>query len=334
VTAPRAGTPTAAGAPLRFDPAATTAIDACRLAQLDLARADPRVLSIEADLGDCGGEAFQAELPGQYFDFGIAEASAIGAAAGLAMRGRRPFVNTFGAFALMRAAEQVRLDVCYHRVPVTIAGMFTGIAAGFSGPTHHAIEDVAIARALPGLAVIAPADAVQAYDATIAAGSHPGPVYLRLGVEPGEPVYREHRPFRIGAGTVLREGSEVTIVASGLTMVPNALAAAELLAGEVSARVVDLPTIKPLDRDLLVRAARETGLVVTVEEHSVIGGLGGAVAEALAEAAPVPLRVLGLPDEYCGEICAYEEHLTRYGLDAAGIAAATAEAWAATGRRH
>lgn len=311
---------TPADAVTRFDPATTSAFAACRIAQRDLAEADARIMSVEADLGDCEGLPFRDAMPERFIDFGIAEASAVGAAAGMAMRGLRPFVNTFGVFALMRAAEQVRLDVCYHNAPVVIAGMFTGIAAGFSGPTHHAIEDVAVARALPNLTVISPADAVSAYDATVAAAAHPGPVYLRLGVEPCGQVYGGHQPFEIGRGRVLRDGPELTIVACGVTIVHTVLAAADRLAARgVAVRVVDMPTVKPIDRDLLVDSARRTGKVVTVEEHSTIGGLGSAVAEVLAAHAPVPLTMLGLPDAYVKEVGTYAEHLHRFGLDEQGI---------------
>lgn len=304
-----------------FDPATTPAFEACRLAQYHLALADERIYSVEADLGDCWGLPFRDEMPRRFLDFGIAEASAVGAAAGLALRGKRPFLNTFGVFAMMRAAEQVRLDICYHQVPVVIAGMFTGIAAGFSGPTHHAIEDVAVARALPNLTVIAPADAVSAYQATIAAAAHDGPVYLRLGVEAGAPVYHRPEPFRIGKATVLRDGADLTLVASGVSVVPSTLAAAELLAARgIDARVLDMPTIKPIDAESLEIAALETGHVITVEEHSVIGGLGSAVAEVLAERAPVRVTPLGLPDAFCKVIGSYQELMHRYGLDAEGIA--------------
>lgn len=325
------GTPR--GAITRFDPATTSAFAACRIAQRDLAATDARIVSVEADLGDCEGLPFRDAMPERFIDFGIAEASAVGAAAGMAMRGLRPFLNTFGVFAIMRAAEQVRLDVCYANMPVVIAGMFTGIAAGFSGPTHHAIEDVAVARALPNLTVIAPADAVSAYDATVAAAAHDGPVYLRLGIEPGGQVYTGHQPFRIGRGRVLRDGPALTIVASGVTIVHTALAAADRLARRgIVVRVVDMPTIKPIDRDLLVASARWTGMVVTVEEHSTIGGLGGAVAEVLAEHAPVPLKMLGLPDAYVKQVGSYAEHLHRFGLDEQGIENSVLDALASIGR--
>lgn len=306
-----------------FDPKTTTGIEACRIAQRDVARRDERVFAIEADLGDCWGQEFAAEFPDRYRDFGIAEASAVGAAAGLAMHGKRPVLNTFGSFAIMRAAEQVRLDICYNNVPVVIAAMFTGVAAGFSGPTHHTVEDLAIARALPNMTVLAPADATATYQATVAALAHDGPVYIRLGVEPGKPVYTLGDPFVIGSGTVLRTGRDLTIVACGLTIVPNVLEAADRLATQgIDVRVIDMPSIKPIDRELLIAAAQETGGVVTVEEHSTIGGLGGAVAEVLGEYAPVPLRMLGLPDAFSKHVCHYDDQLAAAGLNPESIATA------------
>jgi len=310
-----------------------SAVETCRLAQLELARGDRRFFSLEADLGDFGGFPFRDEFPDRYIDFGIAEASMIGAAGGLALRGKIPLINTFASFGLMRACEQVRLDLCYHKANAKIFGTFAGLQAGFSGPTHHSIEDVAIARAFPNMTVIAPADAVSAYWATLAAGHHPGPVYIRLAVDVTAQVYDEDCPFTIGKGNTLREGDDLTLVASGLTVVAEALAAADLLAAEgIRARVLDIHTIKPIDRELLAKAARETGLLITVEEHTVFGGLGGAVAEAVAEDEPVPMRILGIPDSYAEYVGPYPEHLRRYGLDAAGIAAAARQALPRKGR--
>lgn len=297
-----------------------SAVDTCRKAQFDLAARDARILSLEADLGDFGGLPFQAEFPDRFYDFGIAEASMMGAAAGFALRGKIPFVNTFGTFALMRAAEQVRIDLCYHNLPVKIAGTFAGVGAGFSGPTHHAIEDLAIARALPNMTVIAPSDAISAYHATMQAASLPGPVYIRLGLDVTPQVYGTDCPFQIGKGIELAEGSDLTIVASGFTTVSNALAARELLLKDgVKARVIDLHTIKPIDREILVKAARETGAVLTVEEHSLCGGVGSAVAEVLAAEFPVPMQFLGLPDAFAKDVGPYEYHLQKAGIDAEGI---------------
>ena len=300
-----------------------SAIDSSRLAQLVAAEADPRVLSLEGDLGDFGGLGFQSRFPDRFLDMGIAEANMIGVAAGLAMRGKVPCVNTFGSFALMRACEQVRIEVAYHQTNVKIFGSFTGLAAGFSGPTHHCTEDLAIARVLPGMVVLAPADPVAAYHLSSAAIEHDGPTYLRLGMEETPYVYDERAGFRIGRGVVCREGSDLTIVAAGLTSVAAALEAADLLAREeVSARVVDMHTLKPLDVELLVASAEATGPVLTVEEHSRIGGLGSAVAEALSEHRPGPARILGVPDEFTPELCEHQDHLRRCGIDGPGIASA------------
>ena len=310
-----------------------SAVETCRLAQLELARGDRRFFSLEADLGDFGGFPFRDEFPDRYIDFGIAEASMIGAAGGLALRGKIPLINTFASFGLMRACEQVRLDLCYHKANAKIFGTFAGLQAGFSGPTHHSIEDVAIARAFPNMTVIAPADAVAAYWATLAAGHHPGPVYIRLAVDVTAQVYAEDCRFEIGKGNTLREGDDLTLVASGLTVVAEALAAADLLAADgIRARVLDIHTIKPIDREILAKAARETGLLITVEEHTLYGGLGGAVAEAVAEDEPVPMRILGIPDSYAEYVGPYPEHLRRYGLDAQGIADAARQALPRKGR--
>ncbi|GAB2789332.1 transketolase family protein [Amycolatopsis magusensis] len=302
-----------------------SAIDTCRLAQLHAADADNRITSIEGDLGDCGGDAFAERHPERWYDFGIAEANLVGAAAGMASRGKIPFVNTFGGFALTRACEQVRLELAYHQSNVKIAGTFTGIVAGFSGPTHHCGEDLAIARAMPGMVVLAPADAVAAYQLTLAAARWQGPVYVRLGIDPTDQVYDDSASFSIGGSTVLREGEDVTIVAAGLTSVATAVAAADSLRSQdIRARVVDLYSIKPVDREVLVESARRTGLIVTVEEHSTIGGVGATVAEVVAAEAPVPVRMLGMPDEYAHEIGSYETQLRRCGLDVDSVTAAVA----------
>lgn len=294
---------------------------ASRRAQLDVASADPRIFSLEADLRDCGGDEFRDAFPDRSVDVGIAEANLIGMAAGLAIRGKVPFVNTFASFALMRACEQVRLDLCYHNANVKIAGIFAGLAAGASGPTHQCIEDLAVARSFPNMVVLAPADAVDAYHATVAASRHLGPVFIRLGVEPTPVVYGEGHTFTIGRGRVLRRGDHVGIIAAGLSSVPNALIAAGIL-GErgVAATVVDLSTIKPIDEALIARVAGETRFLVTVEEHSRLGGLGAAVAEVVGQTVPVPVHRIGLVDEYCRHVGPYHSQLRRCGLDPEGIA--------------
>jgi len=304
-----------------------SAVDTARLAQLDAAAQDPRVFSVEGDLADFGGLAFKERYPRRFLDMGIAEANIVGAAAGLAMRGKVPCVNTFGAFALMRACEQVRTDVAYHHANVKIFGSFTGLAAGFSGPTHHCIEDLAIARVFPGMTVLAPADSVAAYHLGRAAIEQDGPTYMRLGMDVTPQVHDEHAAFRIGRGLVLREGSDVAMIAAGLTPVVAAQQAADLLAAQgVRARVVDMHTIKPLDEDLILKSAETTGLLVTVEEHSRIGGLGSAVAEVLCEHRPTPLRILGVPDRFTSHLCDHDGHLRGCGLDADAIASAALDA--------
>jgi len=297
-----------------------SAVDTARLAQLDAAGRDPRVFSVEGDLADFGGLAFQERYPRRFLEMGIAEANMVGVAAGLAMGGKVPCVNTFGTFALMRACEQVRTDVAYHQANVKFFGSFTGLAAGFSGPTHHCIEDLTIARVFPGMTVLAPADAVAAYHLSRAAIEHDGPTYMRLGMDVTAQVHDEHATFRIGRGLVLREGSDVAVIATGLTPVAAALEAADLLAAQgVHARVVDMHTIKPIDEDLLLESAETAGLLLTVEEHSRIGGLGSAVAEVLCERRPTPLRILGVPDQFTSNLCGHDGHLRRCGLDAVGI---------------
>jgi transketolase len=305
----------------------SSAVESCRLAQLHAAERDERVFSLEGDLGDFGGLDFRDRFPDRYVDMGIAEANLVGAAAGLAMRGKVVFVNTFAAFALMRACEQVRLDVAYHRANVKIAGTFAGIGAAFSGPTHHCLEDIAIARAIPGMTVVVPADAASAYELTLAAARVDGPVFIRLGLDATPDVYEQPVGLEIGRGVVLRDGDDVTIVASGPCSVASAVAAgAQLAERGIEARIVDLHTIKPIDRYLLLESARATGLVVTVEEHSILGGVGSAVAEVLSGGCPVPMQMLGLPDEFAHELCTYPEHLSRCGLDAEGIRQAVEQA--------
>jgi transketolase len=324
---PGGGQEPAAGSPRWVARHGLAAAGTCRLAQRELARRDARFVSLEAGAGDRGGFAFRDELPERYLDGGLAAASLIAAAGGLALAGKIPLVNTFSSFALMRACEQVRLDLCYHHANAKVFGSVAGLEAGFAGPAHCTLEDLAVARSMPNLTVIAPADAIAAYHATLAAGAHAGPVYVRLAPMVTRQVYGEGCPFEIGQGIVLRDGDDLTLVAAGLAVVAEALAAADLLRRDgLAARVIDLHTIKPLDRALLARAAEETGLVITIEDHSVCGGLGGAVAEAVGEDYPVPMCILGVPDGCRERAEPYEDHLRRHGLDAPGIAASARRA--------
>lgn len=302
-------------------PGGLTAVAASRIAQYELARGDARFFSLEANPGDASGFAFRVELPERYLAWAGAEASLIGAAGGLALAGKIPLINLFSSSALLRACEQVRLDLCYHHANAKLFG-------SAEGP----VEDLAVARSLPNLTVIAPADATAAYHATLAAGAHDGPVYVRLARNATPQVYGsgcrfENCRFEIGRGIVLRDGSDLTLVAAGLGVVAEALAAAELLQRDgIDARVIDLHTVKPVDRALLRQAAEETGLILTIEEHPVSGGLGGAVAEALGDECPVPMRILGAPEAGGEPAGTPEERLRRHGLDARGIAASARRA--------
>lgn len=291
----------------------------CRQAQLDLARRDERIFSLEGDLG-LPSVPFVDELPDQYRQIGIAEANLMGVAAGMAMRGIKPFVNTFATFASMRACEQIRLDIAYHASNVNVVGYYAGISGGWAGPTHHCIEDIAIMRALPGMTILSPADAFEAYQATVAAARHEGPVYLRLGRSDTPRVHEHGQPFEIGRAMRLRDGHDATIVATGGLMVAEALCAAELLdRHDVTCRVLNVHTLKPLDVEALTAAARETGAIATLEDHNVVGGLGSAVASVLAERHPVPVDRFGISDRYCVRCDDYEKMLSLHGIAAQDV---------------
>ncbi len=264
---------------------------------------------------------FKAAYPDRFFDAGIAEQNLMGLAAGVATTGRVAFASTFAMFAAGRAFEQVRNSIGYPHLNVKIGATHAGISVGEDGATHQCNEDIALMRTIPGMTVIVPADDVEAKAAVRAAYEYDGPVYMRFG-RLAVPVFNdpETYEFQLGKGVVLREGTDVTIVATGL-MVAEALAAADEFAEKgVSAEVINIHTIKPLDEELVRASAAKTGHVVTAEEHSVIGGLGDAVLAALAES-PVPLRKLGVNDVF-GESGPAVDLLHKYNLDAAGIVAA------------
>ena len=240
---------------------------------------------------------FKKKYPSRFFDCGIAEGNMMSAAAGVAATGLTPFVSSFAMFAAGRAFEQVRNSVGYPHLNVKIGATHAGVTVGEDGATHQCNEDIALMRTIPGMVILNPADGVETRAAVEAAILHEGPVYIRLGraavpTVNTDPDYK----FEIGRGVTLAEGTDITIVATGY-MVHVALEAREALAAEgISARVLNIHTVKPLDTELIVRAARETGAIVTVEEHNVIGGLGSAVAEAVSEACPVPVSRIGVPD--------------------------------------
>jgi transketolase len=291
-------------------------------ALVTLGERDPRITVLVGDLAESTMVHFFAErFPARFIEVGIAEQNMCGIAAGLAAAGKIPFFATYGAFASCRAADQIRVTVAYSDLDVKIGGAHGGISVGPDGATHQALEEISIIRSIPNMKVIVPADYWESYKATIAAAETPGPVYIRFGREDVPVVTAEDTPFTFGQGEVFAEGGDLTIVACGV-MVYEALRAHEALAARgIAARVVDLHTIKPIDRGLLVRCARETGAVVTAEEHQVNGGLGGAVAEVLVQNHPVPMEFVGVNDRF-GQSGKPVELMKAFGLTAADIVAA------------
>ena len=280
----------------------------------------PNLVVLDADLAAATKTGiFKKAFPERHIDCGIAECNMVGIAAGLATTGKIPFVSSFAMFAAGRAFEQIRNSVGYPHLNVKIGATHAGISVGEDGATHQCNEDIALMRTIPGMVVINPSDDVEAKAAVKAAIDHDGPVYLRFGrlavpVINDNPDYK----FEMGKGIVLREGKDVTIVANGLCVAASLEAAEKLAADGIEAKVINIHTIKPLDEDLIVAAAKETGKVVTVEEHSIIGGLGGAVCECLAEKAPVPVKRIGVNDRF-GESGPAVALLEKYGLDGEGI---------------
>lgn len=278
------------------------------------------IVVLDADLAEATKTGvFKKAFPERFIDCGIAESNMMGVAAGLASTGLVPFASSFAMFAAGRAFEQVRNSIGYPHLNVKIGATHAGISVGEDGATHQCNEDIALMRTIPGMVVISPADDVEAKAAVKAAYEHQGPVYLRFG-RLAVPVIND-RPdykFELGKGVVLREGKDLTIIATGLP-VSSCLEAAEKLAADgIDAKVINIHTIKPLDEELVVAAAKETGKVVTVEEHSVIGGLGSAVCDVLAEKAPTKVLKIGINDTF-GESGPAAELIKKYGLDTDSI---------------
>ncbi len=293
-----------------------------------LAKEDPRIVDVEADLtGAHGMKPFKAAYPERSFNVGIAEANMVGVAAGLSACGKIPFVHSFATFASRRCFDQIAISVCYAGLNVKIVGSDPGVGAELNGGTHMALEDMGIMRTLPGMTVFEPTDSVQLRKALPAVARHEGPVYIRLFRRKAEKVFDDDYVFTLGKADLLRDGSDVTIIASGVC-VANALQAAAMLAGEgVSARVLNMHTVKPVDAEAVLRAAEETGAVVTAENHSVIGGLGSAVAEVLAEGRPAPLERVGVKDHF-GQVGKAPYLMGVFGIPPADIAKAARKALA------
>ena len=286
----------------------------------ELGRKYENVVVLDADLaGATKTGSFQKVFPERHVDCGIAECNMMGIAAGLSTTEMVPFASTFAMFAAGRAYEQVRNSIGYPHLNVKIGATHAGISVGEDGATHQCNEDIALMRAIPGMVILNPSDDVETKAAVEAAYRHDGPVYLRFGRLP-VPVINENPDyhFELGKGIELRKGQDVTIIATGLC-VSEALEAAEMLEKDgINAQVINIHTIKPLDEQLVLDAAKRTGKIVTVEEHSVIGGLGGAVAEVLGEKMPTPMLRIGMKDR-CGESGPAVELLKKYGLDAESI---------------
>ena len=287
---------------------------------VELGKKHPELVVLDADLAAATKTAvFKKSFPDRHFDCGIAEANMMGVAAGLSLVGKIPVASSFAMFATGRAYEQIRNSIGYPHLNVKIGASHAGITVGEDGASHQCNEDIALMRSIPGMVVMSPADDIEAKAMVKAAYEYVGPVYMRFG-RLAVPVIND-RPdykFEMGKGIVLREGKDVTIVANGLCVAASLEAAEKLAADGIDAKVINIHTIKPLDEDLIVAAAKETGKVVTVEEHSVIGGLGGAVCECLSEKAPVPVKRIGVNDVF-GESGPAVALLEKYGLDAEGI---------------
>lgn len=296
--------------------------DAYGEALKELGAINPNIVVLDADLTkSTKTSVFAKAFPERFFNMGIAEQNLIGTAAGLAAAGKIPFASTFAIFATGRAYEQIRNSVAYPKLNVKIAATHAGLTVGEDGASHQALEDIALMRAIPNMTVIVPADAEETRQAVNLAAEMKGPVYLRLG-RPGVPVlFDENYKFAVGKAVTVAEGTKATVIATGI-MVGIALEATEMLRGEgIDVRVLNMATIKPIDREAIITAAKETGAIVTAEEHNVIGGLGSAVAEVIGESCPVHLMRVGVQDTF-GESGKPDALLEKYGLTAGNIVAA------------
>lgn len=277
------------------------------------------IVVLDADLSKSTKTAVFAKAhPDRFFNVGIAEQNLMGTAAGLAAAGKIPFVSTFAMFAAGRAFEQVRNSICYPKLNVKIAATHAGLTVGEDGASHQAIEDISLMRSIPNMTVIVPADATEARKAVEFAAKYKGPVYLRLGRSSTPDIFGDSYEFEHGKAVQLADGKDLTIIATGIMVAPARKAAEELIELGISARVLNIHTIKPIDKEAIAKAAQETGAIVTCEEHSIIGGLGSAVAEVIVETTPVPLERVGVMDNF-GESGKPDALLVKYHLTSADI---------------
>lgn len=294
-----------------------------------LAKGDPNILALVADNGAIVYDEFRRDFPDQFINFGIAEANMVSVAAGLANCGKIPFAYTIAGFITMRSYEQVRNDVCLQRQNVKLAGVGAGVTYGTLGPTHHATEDIAIMRVLPGMTIIAPASPREAYQATIAAAKINGPVYIRLEATKEPELYDDRYVFTPGRGVRLAEGSDLTVIATGGIVYDALQSVKDLQQQGIKARLINMHTIKPLDADIVIKAAQETGAILTLEEHSIIGGLGSAVEEVLLRDLhkPIVFRKMGVMDCFCTGYGSHHELRAMNGLSGNDIKDAVLEVY-------
>jgi transketolase len=276
---------------------------------------DQSVVCLGSDItGSVGCDLFANAFPDRFISLGIAEQNCAGVAAGLALAGKIPVFSTYGVFAALRATDQIRVSVCYNNLHVVIGGAHSGVSVGPDGATHQALEDIGIMRVLPGMTVLSPCDATQTKKATLNAIENcQGPVYIRFGREAMPDFTNENEPFIIGRAQVMKQGTDLTVIATGHMVWEAIMAATELEQTGISARVLNIHSIKPLDIDSIVAAARETGAIITAEEHQIMTGLGSAVAETLVQHYPVPMNMIGMRDRF-GESGRPSELMEKFGL--------------------
>ena len=266
---------------------------------VELGKTDKNVVVLSADLTDSTRAAwFKKDFPSRFFGLGVAEQDMIGVAAGLALEGKTPFACTFGVFASGRCWDQIRISVAYMNLNVKIIGTHGGISVGPDGATHQALEEIALMRILPNMTVIVPCDSIEANKATIAAAKRKGPVYLRLGRSGVPMMTKKEDVFVIGKSMMLRDGKDVAIFACGQMVSEGALACDILAKDGISARLINMHTVKPIDREAIIKAAKDTGAIVTAEEHTVMGGFGSAISEVVSDEWPVPLKMVGVKDKF------------------------------------
>jgi transketolase len=294
---------------------------------VELGRENPRIVVLDADVSSSTQtRLFAAKFPDRFFNFGIAEANMVSASAGLASCGYIPFVSTFALFLSLRAGDQVRAQIAQPRANVKLIGGYAGLSDFADGASHQSVEDLAVMRAIPNMTVISPCDIGQTQQTVRAIAEFDGPVFLRISRAEVDHLLPENAPFQIGKANVLREGRDVTLIACGAITAVAIQAADALTSRGISVTLIDMPTIKPLDNEAVFRAAKATGALVTVEEHTVCGGLGGAVCEAVCQSpCPAPVVRVGIPDCF-GESGAYPQILHRCGLDVEHLVAAAKHA--------